>query len=153
MDFIPCRGEQGENAFGTSERRTNMRSEPSERPFSSRKSVQNYFLRTKREVPNGAFRTSRFVRRKQFCTLFLLENGRSGRSERMLVLRSLVPNAFSSRSPRHGIFWFPASNYPWEIIFLKTQFLLVPSQPIGFRGKWTSYSSSWPRITPEKPFF
>jgi len=44
-------------------------------------------------------------------------------------------------------FELPTSSYPLETIFLKTRFLLVPSPPMGFRGKWSSGSSSPHRIT------
>src|ERR1700722_7828854 len=49
-------------------------------------------------------------------------------------------------------FELPTLDYPLGTIFLKIRFLLVPSPPMGLRGKWSSDSSSPHRIAAWEPF-
>ncbi len=83
--------------------------------------------------------------------------------ENLLTCRALPPNShFPENSISIGcqstnrisrqtdrIFELPASSYLQITISLKTRFLLVVSQLIGFQGKRTACSNSPPRVTPK----
>ena len=68
-----------------------------------------------------------------------------------ICLVSEAPNGLSRKTDLE--FELPVPNYPRKTCFQKTRFLLVPSRPMGFRGKPTSDSNSPSLITPGKLVF
>ena len=72
-------------------------------------------------------------------------------SKNSIFIGSQSTNGLSS--PTDLGFELATPNYPRKTCFLKTRFSLVPSRPMGFRGKRTSDSNSPLRITPGKHVF